>query len=55
MLVLTRKVDEFIQIGEVTVKVVAVHGSRVRLGIEAPRDVCITRTPTTAKEDHAGK
>jgi len=44
MLVLTRKVGEEIVIGdEVRVKVVAVHGDRVRLGIDAPRTVPVDR------------
>jgi carbon storage regulator len=45
MLVLTRKKSESIVIGgEVVVKIVAVCGDRVRLGIEAPREVPIHRS-----------
>jgi carbon storage regulator len=45
MLVLTRKLGEQIQIsdGELTVTVVAIEGSRVRLGISAPPAVAIAR------------
>lgn len=44
MLVLSRKLDESIQIGdEITLKVLGVSGQQVRLGIEAPREVQIDR------------
>lgn len=44
MLVLSRKLDESIQIGdEISVKVLGVSGQQVRLGIDAPRDVQIDR------------
>ena len=43
MLVLSRKKNESIVIGGVTVTVVSVKGSTVRLGIEAPREVPISR------------
>jgi carbon storage regulator len=44
MLVLTRKVGEEIVIGDdIHVKVVAVQGDRVRLGIEAPRTIPVDR------------
>jgi carbon storage regulator len=44
MLVLTRKLDESIVIGEhITVTILKVHGDRVRLGIEAPKEVPIKR------------
>jgi len=44
MLILTRKVGELIRIGDtVTVRVLEVRGSQVRLGIEAPADVRIFR------------
>ena len=49
MLVLTRKVGESIVIGDgITVRVLEV-GGRVRLGIEAPRDVSITRPDAAEK------
>ena len=44
MLVLSRKANEEIVIaGEIRVRVLEVHGNRVRIGIEAPRDVTILR------------
>ncbi len=44
MLVLSRKSEQQIAIGsDIVVTVVAVHGNRVTLGIEAPRDVRVLR------------
>lgn len=44
MLVLSRKKNEIIRIGDnIEVKVLAVQGDRVRLGIAAPQDVRILR------------
>ena len=44
MLVLTRKVDESITIGdEIKVKVLEIDGNKIKLGIEAPQDVEIHR------------
>jgi len=44
MLVLTRRINESIVINnDVSVLVVEVRGDRVRLGIEAPRDVSVHR------------
>ena len=44
MLVLSRKQDECIMIGDdVRIMVVEVRGDKVRLGIEAPRDVTVHR------------
>lgn len=44
MLVLTRRMDESIAIGEdITITVLAVDGDRVKLGISAPKDVIILR------------
>ena len=45
MLVLTRKLNEELVIGDqgITIKVVAVQGGRVRLGVQAPRDVRVER------------
>ena len=44
MLVLTRKREQRIVIGDnIVIKVLAIHGGRVRLGIEAPAEVSIKR------------
>jgi carbon storage regulator len=44
MLILTRKVGEMIRIGDaVTIRVLEVRGSQVRIGVEAPADVRIFR------------
>jgi carbon storage regulator len=44
MLVLSRKIgEEIIIAGNIRVKVVAVNGNRVRLGIVAPEDVTVDR------------
>ena len=44
MLVLTRKVNQSIVIGEsIEVVVLEVRGEQVRLGIKAPRDVAVHR------------
>ena len=44
MLILTRKVDEKLRVGDdVTITVISVKGHQVRFGIEAPRDVAVNR------------
>lgn len=44
MLVLTRKVDESIVIGDsIVVTVLAIEGEQIKIGINAPRDVPILR------------
>jgi len=44
MLVLSRKESESIVIaGEIVVTVIDIRGGRVRLGIEAPKDVAVNR------------
>jgi carbon storage regulator CsrA len=44
MLILTRKVDEVIIIGDhIKVKVIQIRGKQVRLGIEAPPELLISR------------
>ncbi|MBE3583475.1 MAG: carbon storage regulator CsrA [Limnochordaceae bacterium] len=44
MLVLTRKIDESIMIGdEIKITVVGVRGDQVKLGIEAPRQIPVHR------------
>lgn len=45
MLVLSRKEDESIIIGrgEIVIKVIKITGDKVRLGIEAPREIPVNR------------
>jgi carbon storage regulator len=44
MLVLTRKVGERIQLGDnITVTLVKINGSVVRIGIDAPPDMAVVR------------
>jgi carbon storage regulator len=44
MLILSRSVGEYISINQdITVRIVAVNGNHVRLGIEAPKDVSVHR------------
>ncbi len=44
MLILTRRNNEAIKIGDdVTITVLAIRGSQVRLGIEAPREISVHR------------
>lgn len=43
MLVLTRKVGERIRIGDAVVVVVDIHGTRAKIGIEAPMEVKVLR------------
>ena len=47
MLVLARKATEAIKIGEdITVKVIAIRGGQVKIGIEAPSGIRIVRIDT---------
>jgi carbon storage regulator len=47
MLVLARKATEAIKIGDdITVKVIAIRGGQVKIGIEAPSGVRIVRIET---------
>ena len=44
MLILTRRAGEALRIGDdIEVTVMAVNGSQVRIGINAPRDVAVDR------------
>jgi carbon storage regulator len=46
MLVLTRRIDESLKVGdEVTLTVLRVTGDRVRFGVVAPRDIRVQRAP----------
>ncbi len=55
MLVLTRKPKQQIQIGpHITITILQIKGQAVRVGIEAPRDVCVLRTELAEKMLAAG-
>jgi carbon storage regulator len=43
MLVLTRKLNQSIMIGEIEVTVIEVRGDQIRLGVKAPKDVAVHR------------
>ena len=44
MLILSRRIGESLQIGEnISVRVVAIHGNQVRLGVDAPKSVPVHR------------
>ena len=44
MLILTRRVDETVMIGdEVTITILGVRGNQVRVGINAPKSVAVYR------------
>ncbi len=59
MLVLSRKVDEDILIGDdIWVRVVEIRGDKVRLGIEAPKEMRVDRSEVRdeiLRERAAGK
>lgn len=55
MLVLSRKVDEQIIIGEhIRVTVVSIRGNQVRLGFEAPQDVSVLRQELRDQRKNSG-
>ncbi|HQX48917.1 MAG TPA: carbon storage regulator [Planctomycetaceae bacterium] len=47
MLVLSRKSDERIMIGDIEVVILEIRGNKVRLGIKAPREISVVRTELT--------
>lgn len=53
MLVLTRKAGEAICIGDdIELRIVSVRGQKVRLAIEAPREVSVRRSELTDEAAH---
>lgn len=53
MLVLTRRIGESIRIGpHIIVTILGVKGSKVRLGIEAPKDVAVHRKEVFERIKH---
>ena len=53
MLVLSRKTQQQIQIGpHVTITILKVKGETVRIGIEAPQEVCVLRPEVAGKMVH---
>ena len=55
MLVLTRKSNQSIMIGDdVEVSVLSVMGEKVRIGIQAPRDIPVFRKEVYLDQDSAG-
>jgi len=51
MLVISRKAGETILIGDVTVKILSTQPSRVKVGIEADRDVRVVRGELEKEEE----
>ena len=51
MLVLSRKKGETIFIGDVKVTIIDVRGDRVRVGIEAPKEIPIVREELKEKKE----
>jgi carbon storage regulator len=44
MLILSRKVDEKIKIGDdITLTIIEIHGDQVKIGVEAPKNVKVFR------------
>jgi len=54
MLVLTRKTNQSIKIGEnIEITVLSVSGDKVRIGIEAPRDISVFRREVLENSEKA--
>lgn len=55
MLVLTRKTNQSIMIGdEIEVSILSVAGDKVRIGIDAPRDIAVFRREVFDAIDEGG-
>ena len=53
MLILTRRVGETVVIGEnITVTILAVNGSQVRIGIKAPKEITVDREEIAERKKH---
>jgi carbon storage regulator len=50
MLVLSRKLQEQIRVGEAVITVLEVRGRTVKIGIDAPREIPIRREELQARE-----
>lgn len=56
MLILTRRLGESITIGDnVKLTVLSIKGSQVRIGVEAPKDVCIQRSELSMDKEQKAK
>lgn len=54
MLILTRRIDESVMIGDdISITVLGVKGNQVRLGVNAPRDVGVHREEVYQKINNA--
>lgn len=51
MLVLTRKKDQVVEVGDIKIIIVDIKGKTVRLGIEAPAEIPIRRVEKLEKPD----
>jgi carbon storage regulator len=52
MLILTRHVDQTIMIGDsITVTVLGIKGSQVRIGVQAPRETAVDRQEVRERKD----
>ena len=56
MLVLTRKTNQSIMIGdEIEITVLSVSGDKVRIGIQAPRDIAVFRQEVYESMEEKGE
>ncbi|MBR1924317.1 MAG: carbon storage regulator CsrA [Ruminobacter sp.] len=56
MLILTRRLGDSITIGDnVKLTVLSIKGSQVRIGVEAPKDVCIQRSELSMDKEQKSK
>lgn len=56
MLILTRRLGESITIGDnVKLTVLSIKGSQVRIGVEAPKEVCIQRSELSLDKEQKSK